>query len=220
MNILVIAPHPDDEILGVGGTIIKSIESKNKVYVCIVSKYFLDNIDEKIVSQGRNECLSVSKFIGIENTMFLDFPANELSLIPIYKIADKIKNIIDDFEIDEVYVSHYGDVHMDHRVVFDATMVATRPKGKHYPLAVYSYETVSETGWNVPSQHTEFIPNTYIDISKWLNKKLCALNIYKSQLQEFPNARSINSVKALAEYRGSTIGVQAAEAFMLIREIK
>jgi LmbE family N-acetylglucosaminyl deacetylase len=121
---------------------------------------------------------------------------------------------------DEVYIPHRGDMQLDHQMVVDAAMVALRPKYKHIVKRIYAYETLSETGWNIPNTTNEFIPTVYEDISNTISKKLEAMNIFQSQLAEFPAARSLGAIKALAKYRGATVNVTAAEAFTLIREIK
>lgn len=99
-------------------------------------------------------------------------------------------------------------------------MVALRPKYEHIVKQIYAYETLSETGWNIPNVQNEFIPNVYVDISEYLPKKLKAISLFKTQLSPFPNPRSIEAIEALAKYRGSTVNVKAAEAFSLVREIK
>ena len=121
---------------------------------------------------------------------------------------------------DEVYIPHRGDMQIDHQMVVDATMVAVRPRGKNYPKRVYAYETLSETGWNIPNTMNEFIPTVYEDITEELELKLKAMEIFKSQLAPFPAARSIGAIEALAKFRGATVSVEAAEAFSLIREVK
>ena len=121
---------------------------------------------------------------------------------------------------DEVYIPHRGDMQLDHKMIADAAMVALRPKYEHVVRRIYAYETLSETGWDVPNTVNEFIPNVYEDVSEFLPKKLEAMGIFKSQTAEFPAARSIGAVEALARYRGASVNVPAAEAFSLIREIK
>ena len=123
-------------------------------------------------------------------------------------------------EPDEVYIPHVGDMQKDHQIVNEAVMVAVRPKYEHKVYAVYAYETLSETEWNIPNTINAFIPTVYHDISGFLEKKKQALSCFKTQLSEFPNPRSLKAVDALAKYRGSTAGVRAAEAFVLIREIR
>lgn len=220
MKILVIAPHPDDEILGVGGTIAKRTEEGNEVYVCIITKGCKPLFTEEFVEQGRLECIQADSILGVRETIFFDFPAAMLELVPRYKLNRKILEVVQKIKPDEVYIPHRGDMQIDHKMIVDAAMVALRPKYDHVVQRIYAYETLSETGWDIPNTVNEFIPNVYEDISTTFEKKMEAMSAFQSQLALFPNARSIKGIKALAEYRGSTVTVNAAEAFVLVREIK
>lgn len=220
MNVLVIAPHPDDEVLGAGGTIAKRAAAGHDVYVCIVTKGCEPLFHEPMIEQGRNECRTADKFLGVKETFFLDFPAAMLEEVPRYKLNDGILSIVQRVKPDEVYIPHRGDMQIDHKMVVDAAMVALRPKYEQRVMRIYAYETLSETGWDAPNTINEFIPTVYEDITSTIDKKLEAMSMFKTQLAEFPNARSIGAIEALAKYRGSTVTVNAAEAFVLIREIK
>lgn len=220
MKVLVIAPHPDDEILGVGGTMRKRYEAGDEVYVCIVTKAYEPLFPSAVTEQSRAEAREADKLVGAKETIFLDFPAVMLETVPRYEFNGKIGDVIAKIKPDEVYIPHRGDMQLDHQMVVDAAMVALRPKYEHKVCRIYAYETLSETGWNIPNTTNEFIPNVYEDISDYIDKKVEAMEIFKTQLAEYPNARSIGAIKALAQYRGSTVSVNAAEAFTLIREIK
>ena len=220
MRVLVIAPHPDDEILGVGGTIAKRSNAGDEVYVCVVTKGFPPLFDQEMIEQGRRECVQADRMLGVRETYFLDLPAVMLETVPRYELNRKIAEVVQEVDPDEVYIPHRGDMQIDHQIVVDAAMVAVRPRGKRYPRRVYAYETLSETGWNIPNTTNEFIPTVYEDISGTVDAKIGALSVFRSQLAQFPEARSVGAVEALARFRGATVGVSAAEAFCLIREIK
>jgi len=220
MKVLVIAPHPDDEIIGVGGTIAKRVQSGDEVYVCVVTKGQEPLFSKESVEQVRKECREADSKLGVKETIFLDFPAVMLETVPRYQFNGKIAELVRDLAPDEVYIPHRGDMQIDHQMVVDAAMVALRPRGNNYPRRVYAYETLSETGWNVPNTTNEFIPTVYEDITDTLEAKLDAMNVFKTQLGDFPSARSIGAIEALAKYRGSTVSLMAAEAFSLIREVK
>ena len=220
MKVLVIAPHPDDEILGVGGTMAKRSAKGDEVYVCVVTKGCPPLFNESFIEQGRAECREADRLAGAKETLFLDFPAVMLETVPRYEFNGKIGEVIAKIRPDEVYIPHRGDMQLDHQMVVDAAMVALRPKYAHTVCRIYAYETLSETGWNIPNTVNEFIPNVYEDISNFLDTKIKAMEIFKSQLAEYPNARSVGAIEALARYRGSTVSVNAAEAFSLVREIK
>jgi len=220
MNILIIAPHPDDEILGVGGTISKRATDGHDVYVCVMTKGCEPLFSSDSVNQVRSECKKADSNLGVKETIFLDFPAAMLETVPRYKLNDAIVKVIQRVKPDEVYLPHRGDMQQDHKMVVDAAMVALRPKYDHVVKRIYAYETLSETGWDIPNTVNEFIPNVYENISDTLKKKLDAMRIFQSQLADFPAARSLEAIEALAKFRGSTVNVMAAEAFSLIREIK
>lgn len=219
MNVLVIAPHPDDEVLGVGGTIAKYVAAGHNVYVCIVTKGCSPLFKPEDVAQVRSECRMADDILGVKKIYFLDFPAAMLEDVPRYKLNDAIARVVQEIKPDEVYLPHRGDMQIDHKMIVDASMVALRPKYKHIVKRILAYETLSETGWDVPNTVNEFIPTVYNDISAFLEKKIEALNLFSTQIAEFPNARSIQAVRALAMYRGATVNIAAAEAFSLIREI-
>lgn len=220
MKVLVIAPHPDDEVLGVGGTITKRAIQGHDVFVCVVTKACEPLFSNEIVEQGRNECRKADALLGVKETFFLDFPAVMLETVPRYELNDRILRLIQSIKPDEVYIPHRGDMQLDHKMVVDACMVALRPKYAHKVCRIYAYETLSETGWDVTNVTNEFIPTVYEDISDTIASKLDAMKVFKTQLGVFPDPRSIEAIEALAKFRGATVFVNAAEAFSLIREIK
>lgn len=220
MNILVFAPHPDDEILGVGGTIAKRAKSGDDVYVCVITKGCEPLFCESFIEKGRSECRLADRMLGVKETIFLDFPAAMLETVLRYRLNDAVYKVVERVKPDEVYIPHRGDMQIDHKMVVDACMVALRPKYAHVVKRIYAYETLSETGWDIPNTVNEFIPNVYEDISDTLKSKLNAMGVFESQLARFPAARSLGAIEALAKFRGSTVNVMAAEAFSLIREIK
>lgn len=220
MKVLVIAPHPDDEIIGVGGTIAKRVKTGDEVYVCVVTKGELPLFDPEFIERGRSECREADAKLGVKETIFLDLPAVMLETVPRYVLNGKIAEVVQRINPEEVYIPHRGDMQIDHQMVVDATMVAVRPRGKNYPKRVYAYETLSETGWNIPNTMNEFIPTVYEDITDVYDVKMDAMSTFKSQLAPFPAARSIEAIEALAKFRGATVSVETAEAFTLIREVK
>lgn len=220
MTILVIAPHPDDEVIGVGGTILKHYLAGDSVHVCIVTKGMPHLFNQEMVEMGRREAKIANVMLGVDTLTFLDYPAAELDRVPLNKMIRSFEETISKLKPDEVYIPHRGDIHNDHKVVADAAMVALRPKYQHKVKRVYAYEVPSETGWDRPSADNAFIPNVYEDISETLEAKLIALEYYQSQAEKWPGARSEQAVEALAKYRGSTVCTDAAEAFQLIRELR
>lgn len=218
-KILVFAPHADDEILGVGGTIAKNIANGNEVYICIVTHGEEPLFAKEVIGQIREETKQAHHYLGIKKTYFLEYPAVMLEQVKRHQLNASIMEVVREIQPDLVYIPHMGDMQKDHQLVSEAVMVAVRPKYEHKIMAVYAYETLSETEWNIPNTSNAFIPTVYEDISGYLEQKKEALAMFRSQVSEFPDPRSLEAVEALAKYRGSTVKVKAAEAFVLIREI-
>lgn len=226
MNVLVFAPHPDDEILGCGGTMARHIAEGDEVTVCIVTSGQPPVFDNsEAVKNGWPHTLypEVKKsheMLGVKETIFLQLPCVLLEQEPRHIVNGKIHEVIQRVKPEIVFIPHFGDMQKDHAIVAEAVMVTVRPKYPHKVRAVYAYETLSETEWNIPHAANAFIPNTFVNIDGYLDKKLAAMECYQSQLGPFPDPRSLDAVRALAMLRGSTMGAKAAEAFMLIREYR
>jgi len=217
MRILIFAPHPDDEVLGCGGTMAKYSAQGNEVYVVIVTKGVSPIFSESRTEETRRYCKEADRLLGAKETIFMDFPAVMLETVPRHEFNGAFMQVVSDIKPDIVYLPHRGDMQIDHKMVVDAAMVALRPKYDHVVSKILMYETLSETGWDVPNTTNEFIPNVYEDISQYLQKKIDVLSMFKMQMEEFPHARSVEAVRALAVYRGATMNCNAAEAFSLVR---
>lgn len=218
-KVLVIAPHADDEIIGLGGTLLKHISKGDEVFVCIVTRGVEPIFSNEFMKNLRDETISCHKMLGVQKTFFLEFPSVMLDGIPRYKLNGAMMEVFNEVNPQIVYLPHFGDMQKDHALVSESAMVCVRPKYSYKVEAVYSYETLSETEWNIPHVANMFIPQRYVDISNLIEQKINLLKCYKSQLSDFPNPRSIEAVISLAKYRGSNVGVGAAEGFSVIREI-
>lgn len=212
MKILILASHPDDEVLGVGGTIAKHVSSGDDVYVCIVTSTYKPVWSDKYRKQKLQEQKEVDFFLGIKKRFHLNFPTVKLNTIPHGELNKKITQVVDEINPDIVYTHFEHDVNYDHTLVFQAALVTTRPPKK---IKLLCYETLSETEWGSVS----FQPNMWVDISGLLDKKINAFEIYKSEVREFPHPRSAKGIEFLAGKRGSEICVDCAEAFMMIRDV-
>jgi len=219
MKILIVAPHADDEVLGVGGTIAKYAASGHEVFVCVMTKGTAPLYREDRLHIIREETRLAHELLGVKNTFFLDFPAVMLENVPRYELNGKLQNLVNELKPDQVYIPHHGDMQKDHQIVAEACMVVLRPKFEHKVKEIYAYETLSETEWNIPHASTTFIPNVWVDISEFLPKKVEAMMKFKTQLADFPNPRSVEAIESLAKFRGSNICVKAAESFALVRLI-
>jgi LmbE family N-acetylglucosaminyl deacetylase len=216
---MVIAPHPDDEVLGCGGVIRQYSAQGDEVHVVIVTRGAIDLYPEDEDDEIKQEIKDAHDVLGVAKTHFLEFPAPKLDTVPGYQLADEIAGVIRAVCPTTVYCPHRGDVHADHQRVFQATLVATRPINHCSVKQLFCYETLSETEWCPPFGDQAFVPNVFVDISASLDEKLKAMSCYQSQLQDSPKPRSLTAIEALAKLRGSTVSLPAAEAFMLIRAI-
>ena len=221
MKILVIAPHPDDDILGCGGTIKKYVNRGDEVFLCIVTKAYTPDWSDAFIKERNIEIGNAVKKIGISKVFFLDFPTVKLDTVPQKELNDAISKCVQEVNPEIVFIPFHGDINKDHRLVSEAALVALRPKPGSNIKKVYLYEVLSETEWAKPAQKIEdvFIPNYYEDISEFLNDKIKAMECYKSEIKEYPHPRSLEGIKVLAQKRGMESGVKYAEAFMLLREI-
>ena len=216
MKVLIIAPHPDDEVLGCGGTVAKHTKRGDEVYLCIVTKAYAPDWSEEFLKNRPKEIERANKILGIKRTYFLDYPTIKLDTIPQKELNEAIYKVVNEVNPDILYFPHKGDLNKDHRLVFESSLVAARP-ANHKVKRILSYETLSETEWGQPIE--PFTPNVYINISETFERKIEAMKAYESELKQYPHPRSLEIVEALAKKRGSEVGVKFAEAFTLIKEI-
>jgi LmbE family N-acetylglucosaminyl deacetylase len=215
---LVIAPHPDDEVLGVGGTLLRrKAEGATIAWLIATSISVESGWGEGQVRQRADEIKRVTQLFGFDEVFMLNFPATQLDQVPMRDLVSAVSNIFRTFEPEEVFVPHPSDVHTDHRYVFDAAASCT--KWFRYPSVkrVLAYETLSETDFGLGTNQG-FRPNVFINIEPFLEGKLRAMDIYSSELGAPPFPRSHEVIRALAALRGAASGFISAEAFELLRE--
>ena len=209
MKILVIAPHPDDEVLGMGGTI-KKLSKKNKIILCVVSEGATAQYkDKKMIKVRRDSCKKTAKILGISQTIFLDYPDMRLNLSHL-DINKKLEEIVEKYRPEIVYTAPKNDLNLDHQMVFNSTLVACRPKSGVKQILCYEIQENTK----VP-----FVPNVFENIEKEFSYKIKGFKMYKSEIEEFPNPRSITAIENLAIQRGVESGTKKAEAFELIRVV-
>jgi LmbE family N-acetylglucosaminyl deacetylase len=218
-KILIVAPHPDDEVLGCGGIIKRMSEKGDYVYILVVSRGTPKFYSDDKILNVRNEAKRAHKILGVTETVFLDFYAPELDVTNKAEISREISKYISQWCITELYLPHRGDIHHDHRAVFESALVAARPVGNYTVKNIFTYETLSESEWAPPFGDDAFIPTHFVDISDQMNFKLEAMKCFKSQVRSFPSTRSLETIEALAKFRGATVGFKRAEGFMTIRTI-
>lgn len=220
-SILVIAAHPDDEVLGCGGAIASYTAQGVPVNVIFladgVSSRDTHNISElefrHLAAKKSADCL------GISDISFSNFPDNQLDTVPLLSIVKQVEQAIARYEPDTVFTHHAGDVNIDHQKVHQAVVVACRPQPQHPVKTLLFFEVASSTEWQPPGSAPSFQPNWFINISHTLILKQQALALYQEELRPFPHPRSQEAVTALARWRGATVGVEAAEAFILGRHL-
>jgi len=218
-RILVITPHPDDETLGLGGTIAKLASQGHEVNVLVVSGHLPPLYKREDYEITANEANRAFKILGVSNSKFLEIPATMIGDVPINELNNKINQMVSDVKPHMVFCP-YPDRHIDHRLIFDSVMVATRPIGIGKKIEIVAaYETLSETHWNAPHIEPNFTPNWVFDITDHIEEKLKALKCYKSQIFEFPSPRSIQAVEGLAKFRGTQAGFGFGEGLHIIRQI-
>ncbi len=223
-KILIIAAHPDDEVLGCGGTIAKYSQS-NDVYIAVLgegisSRYNgkREEINKELLNL-QEQSKKAGKFLGVKENLFFDLPDNQFDTVPFLKIVKKVEKVIEKIKPAIIYTHHTGDLNIDHRITFQAVLTAARPINNCPVKKIYSFEVPSSTEWSFQKINNPFSPNVFENISATINKKIEAIQIYKTEVREFPHPRSEEAILAIAKRWGSVAGVKYAEAFELVKSI-
>jgi len=219
MNVLIVAAHPDDEVLECGGVTVRHVERGDRVSVVVVTRGFPEIFSPEIDEEDRQHAREAHEILGGAGIFFLDFPAPRLDTVPGHELADALREVIFSVNANVIYTPFGGDLHADHKATYLATLVASRPVNNCPVRRLLCYETLSETDWASPLDDSAFKPTVFVDISDVLERKLQALACFRNELKQPPHPRSLRAIEALARVRGSTAGLMAAEAFMLVREI-
>lgn len=221
-EILIIAAHPDDEILGCGGTITKL--SKNNIVSALILVDAITSRTGDFSNEERKDLKMETKnshdIIGIKNTFFESFPDNEFDKLPLLNLIKTVSNYIEKIKPDIIFTHHHGDLNIDHRKTFQAVLTACRPQPNLKHPDIYCFEIPSATDWQTYLGENSFRPNIFIDISDTINLKLKALECYESEMRDYPHSRSIKGVEIMAQDWGRKVGKKFVEAFELIRSIK
>ncbi len=221
-KILVIAAHPDDETLGVGGTILRHKNDGDYVAVYIAT----DGVTARHDQMNRQKLAAeeACAILKVDELIFGEFPDQQLDVIPLVKLAKALTVVVNKVCPDIVYTHHFGDVNQDHRRLFEATLIATRPVNNSPVKEVYTYEVGSSTEWSCAIEGWTFKPTVYVDISPYVKEKLKALscysNTFESEIPPFPHPRSVEAVENQGKKRGVDVGLCAAEAFVALRVIR
>lgn len=215
---LVVAAHPDDELIGCGGSLIK-LKKKNIINTIFLSdgesSRKTNKVQNKIIKR-RNDCLKAFKYLKLNEPEFYNFPDNKMDTVPFLDIVKIIESKIMKFKPDTIITHFENCLNIDHRITFKAVVTACRPLKNVSVRNILSFEVPSSTDWALLSKKS-FNPNFYVDITGQINKKIASLKFYNSEMKKFPHSRSKKNIKALAQIRGAASGVRFAEAFYLSR---
>lgn len=217
-RILIVCAHPDDETFGMGGTIVYHKKQGSTIYLLVISTgQFGRKEDEKSIKIRENQCRKAGKILGISKIDFLRHPDQKLDLIPVSELSSQIHNFITSFQPDLVYTHFWNDANKDHRLVYEATFIASRPTPKKKKLSLVCFEIPSSTELNF--KQISFQPNLFVETSNFINKKITACKCYSSEIRPYPHPRSLKSFKIRSAFWGSVIGEKNAEVFILVRKI-
>lgn len=219
MKVLVFSAHPDDEVIGAGGTIARHAASGDEIYWCIVTQGYSPPWSEETLAAAKQQVYEVQQILGIRKVFFLGFPTVKLNTVPYIDLSSALQRVVDEVKPEIVYTTPRDDINQDHRIVFECTLVATRPLPGNSVRRLLCYEISPTTRFGLPAGSSGFISNVFIDITEYMDKKLAAMNCYKTELREYPHPRSLEGIRLFAQERGLSVGLKAAEAFMLVREI-
>jgi LmbE family N-acetylglucosaminyl deacetylase len=221
-SVLVVAAHPDDEVLGCGGAMARLATECVEVNVAFladgVASREAESSEMQIqLAERRRGAREAARILGVKNVSFGAFADNQMDTVALLEIIRTVEGLIDRLSPDTVITHHCGDLNIDHRRTCEAVFTACRPQSGHPVKRLLCCEVPSSTEWQPPPAGTAFNPNWFVDISGFLDRKLAALEAYSHELREWPHPRSRRAVENLARWRGATVGVQAAEAYFLGR---
>ena len=220
-NILVIAAHPDDEVLGCGGAMALHNNDGDEIHVLFMT----DGVSSRgkdltEISNRQFSAQNAGKILGVKSITFLDYPDNQMDSVPLLKIVQDIEKAFSTVKPNIIYTHHVGDLNIDHQITHKAVMIASRPQPGCCVREIYTFEILSSTEWNTQSSDSVFLPNYYVDISPVIDLKVKAMNMYEKEIRNFPHSRSIEGMMVLSKYRGSNMGMKNAEAFHIVRILK
>lgn len=218
-KILVICAHPDDETLGLGATLALHSKKRDKIMVLVLATgQFARDDSVKGIAERKDQCRKACSILGVQKLKFFEYDDQHLEVIPITELSSRIENEINGWKPTIIYTHFWGDHNQDHRRVFEAVLVATRPTSKFFVKKIICFETPSSTDWHTIKNNFE--PNMFVDSKQGINKKIKALLQYKDEVRRHPPTRSKKSLLARAQYWGSKIGVEFAEPFIILREFR
>lgn len=225
-RVLVIAAHPDDEVLGVGATIARHVQ-KGDITECLIlgegqtSRFYTrESANKDLVDQLHKDTLLSAKELGYQGVHFANLPDNRFDHVDLLDIIKIVEDEIKVFQPNIIYTHYVGDLNIDHQLAFRAVLTATRPTNQYFVKEIYAFETLSSTEWNFSNDIKGFKPNVFIDVEEYFDKKVSAIKHYKTEINDFPHPRSIKAMEIQAQKWGSVVGKKYVEAFELIRKVE
>lgn len=219
-TIVVVAPHPDDETIACGGTLLRHKNRGDKIYWILATKMTeIQGFSAQQITARKEQIAMIGTSYPFDGIYELDFPTTMLDRLPMGDIVNKMSRVFKEICPNTVYLPYPGDIHSDHKVVFNAGLACTKWFRHPSVKRILVYEALSETDFCGNPDSNAFRPNVYVDIATYLEDKIKLANIYTGEMADFPFPRSEETIRSLAKLRGSACGCLAAEAFMLIKEI-
>lgn len=220
-KILIVAAHPDDEILGCAATVAQLIKKGYDAYTLILSngKASRGAVEQCELDNLKKELDEANNLIGIKKVYQLDFPDNAFDSVSLLEIVKQIEKIKNEVKPEIIFTHHFGDMNIDHQITHRAVLTATRPMAGECVKTVYAMEIPSSTEWNSFIKETAFVPNIFFEVEETIDLKIKAMAKYKSELRDYPHPRSLKHIKELAKINGTKVGLNYAENFLLLRDI-
>jgi LmbE family N-acetylglucosaminyl deacetylase len=225
-RVLVIAAHPDDEILGCGGTAARLVAEGHDVHFAILGEGMTSrhpqptDADASQLAMLRQQAHAAAATVGVKNLVLRKLPDNRLDTVPLLEVVKIVEDLIDRVRPEVIYTHHPGDLNVDHGVIHRAVLTATRPLAGQPVREIYAFEVPSSTEWAFQRIEPAFRPNVFVDITRTIEKKIAAMACYETEARTFPHPRSPEALRALATHWGSVVGCDAAEAFELVRSVR
>jgi len=220
-SVLVVAAHPDDEVFGCGGTIIKHVESGDEINLLFMTDGVSSrsNTSDKDIEDRLKASKLAKSILGAKSVKYLNFPDNAMDSIPLLNIVKEVELLINELKPSIVYTHYFGDLNVDHQLTNDAVMTACRPKPNSTVKEIYGFEVLSSTEWS-NKKKAIFNPTLFVDISKQFQKKIKAIKSYSNEIEPPPHSRSIEHIEVLAKHRGYSTGNDKSEAFEVYRILR
>jgi len=226
VKVMVIAAHPDDEILGCGATTARLVKEGHEVTFAILGEGITSRHADRAAADVnqlnilRQQAHAAAEKVGVERLVLNQLPDNRLDTVPLLEVVKIVEDLVGQSRPDVIYTHHGGDLNIDHGVVYRAVLTATRPMSGTLVKDIYTFEVASSTDWGFHGIEPSFRPNVFVDVTNTIEAKIAAMECYESEARKFPHPRSPEALRAMAIRWGSVVGCGAAEAFELIRSVR